>query len=117
MSDFGGIHKYMRGMEPAKVEGSGLGMDRVIVVGGGAIVERLTWLDNAAYAFSYTILSGPLPLERYLATVKLTPDGDRCGIEWQGNFSPMGASEEETTALVTGIYTGGIKGYKKALAG
>ena len=117
VSDFGGIHKYMRGLSEAKLAGRGLGMDRVLATAGGDVVERLTWLDDEAMAFSYTIISSPLPVDRYVATVKLTPNGSRCDIEWQGNFEPAGVSEEEATALVTGIYTGGIKGYKKALAG
>jgi Polyketide cyclase / dehydrase and lipid transport len=117
VSDFGGIHKYMRGMEPPTVEGTGLGQDRVITMGGGAVVERLTWCDPDAMAFSYTILSSPLPFTRYVATVKLSPQGDRTGIEWQGNFEPDGVSEEEASTMAHGIYTGAIKGFKKHLGG
>jgi hypothetical protein len=115
VSDFGGIHKYMRGMDETKVDGEGLGQDRFLNMPGGQIVERLTWCDADALAFSYTIISGPLPVARYVSTVKLSADGNRTHIEWQGNFAPAGVSEEEAIKLVTGIYTGGIKGYKKAL--
>jgi hypothetical protein len=117
VSDFGGIHQYMRGMEPAVVHGTGLGQDRSLAMPGGQIVERLTWLDDEAMAFSYTILSGPLPFARYVATVKLTPDGDRTGIEWQGTFEPDGVAEEEAAAMANGVYTGAIKGFKRHLAG
>jgi hypothetical protein len=116
VSDFGGIHKYMRGMEPAVVHGSGLGQDRILAMAGGEIVERLTWLDADAMAFSYTIISGPLPLARYVATVKLTANGDTTDIEWQGNFEPDGIPEAEGEAMANGIYTGAIKGFKKHLA-
>jgi mxaD protein len=115
VSDFGGIHKYMRGMAETKTEGSGLGQDRFIAMPQGEIVERLTWCDEHAHAFSYTILSGPLPVARYVATVKLNAEGNRCDIEWQGNFEPDGVSEDEARELVNGIYTGAIKGFKKAL--
>jgi Polyketide cyclase / dehydrase and lipid transport len=117
VSDFGGIHKYMRGMEPAEVKGSGLGQDRILAMPAGAVVERLTWLDNEAYGFSYTILSGPLPFDRYVATVKLTPKGDQTDIEWQGNFEVVGMAEEEGLKMANGIYSGAIKGFKKHLAG
>jgi NADPH:quinone reductase len=117
VSDFGGIHKYMRGMPETKVTGSGLGQDRIIALPAGEVVERLTWLDDANYAFSYTILTAPLPFERYVATVKLTPRGDSCDIEWQGNFDVVGVPEDEGKAMAHGIYSGGIKGYKKALEG
>lgn len=118
VSDFAGIHQYMRGLEPAEVRGSGLGQDRVLAMPGGSVVERLTWFDPAALAYSYTIIEGPLPFDRYVATVKLTADGERTHIEWQGNFVPAGgATEEEASKVVNGIYTGGIKGFKKFLAG
>lgn len=117
VSDFGGIHKYMRGLDGTRVEGSGLGQDRFLPMAGGEVVERLTWCDADAYAFSYTILSGPLPFDRYVATVKLTPKGTSCDIEWQGNFEPKDGAEEEATKLANAIYSGGIKGYKKALEG
>lgn len=115
VSDFGGIHKYMRGMEPAQVEGAGLGQDRVLAMPGGAVAERLTWLDNDAMAFSYTILSGPLPFNRYVATVKLTPKGNQTDIEWQGNFEVDGVPEDEGVKMANGIYSGAIKGFKKSL--
>ncbi|MFN0026035.1 MAG: SRPBCC family protein [Acidimicrobiales bacterium] len=117
VSDFGGLHKYMRGMEPYPVVGSGIGQDRSLPMAGGEVVERLTWLDNDAMAFSYTIISGPLPFERYVATVKLSADGARTGIEWQGNFEPAGVTEEEASTLANKIYAGAIKGFKKALEG
>lgn len=115
VSDFGGLHKYMRGMEPYPVVGSGIGQDRMLPMAGGEVVERLTWLDDENMAFSYTIISGPLPFERYVATVKLSADGDRTGIEWQGNFEAAGVSEEEASTLANKIYSGAIKGFKKAL--
>jgi hypothetical protein len=117
VSDFGGIHKYMRGMEPAAVTGEGIGQDRVLAMPGGSVAERLTWLDHAATAFSYTILSGPLPFDRYVATVKLTPRGEQTDIEWQGNFEVVGVPEDEGMAMANGIYSGAIKGFKKFLAG
>ena len=90
VSDFGGLVGIMRGVEECRLEGSGLGTDRVIPTGGGKhVVERLTWLDNEAHNFSYTIVSGsPFPFLRYVSTVKLTPAGERTDIEWEGNFDP-----------------------------
>ena len=117
VSDFGGIHQYMRGMEPAVVHGTGLGQDRILVMPAGEVLERLTWLDPDALAFSYTIISSPLPFARYVATVKLTPKGDQTDIEWQGNFEVDGVPEEEGVTMANGIYSGAIKGFKKHLAG
>ncbi|MDH4146655.1 MAG: SRPBCC family protein [Acidimicrobiia bacterium] len=116
VSDFGGIEKYMRGIDSLSTEGSGLGMDRIIGMGEGAVVERLTWLDDAAHSYSYTIVSGDgLPFDRYVATVKLAANGDRTDIVWEGNFAPKSGQEEAAPKLARAIYTGGIKGYKAAL--
>lgn len=117
VSDFGGIHKYMRGMEPAEVQGTGLGQDRILAMPAGPVAERLTWCDAEAKSFSYTILSGPLPFARYVATVKLTPRGDATDIVWEGNFEAVGVPEEEAVAMANGIYSGAIKGFKRFLAG
>ena len=115
VADFGGIHKYMKGMEPAEVTGEGIGQDRALAMPAGTVVERLTWLDEENHAFSYTILSGPLPFERYVATVKLRPQGDKTDIEWEGNFEVSGIPVEEGEAMANGIYRGAIKGFKRHL--
>ena len=58
--------------------------------------DLITWLDDAAHSFSYTIITAPLPFRRYVATVKLTGRGNQTDIEWQGNFDVEGISVEET---------------------
>jgi len=116
VSAFGEIDKYMRGIDSLRVVGKGLGTDRVIGTPGGEIVERLTWLDDDAHHLSYTIVSGPIPVERYVATVKLSPQCERCGIEWVGCFEPTGMSAEEAEKNFSGVYGAIIKGVKRALA-
>jgi hypothetical protein len=120
VSDFGGLVGIVPGVEECRVEGSGLGADRVIpTADGGSVVERLTWLDHDNHALSYSIVSGsPFPWQRYVATVKLTPAGDRTDIEWQGNFDPDEGVPEEKVAKIAGkLYAAMIGGYKSALAG
>jgi NADPH2:quinone reductase len=117
ISDFGNVHQALRGVDPARVEGTGLGQERIFPLPGGDVVERLTWCDPAAFELSYTIVTAPLPLARYVATVRLTPDGERCQIEWQGNFDPDGQTEDEAIDWATRTYRGMIKGYKALLAG
>ena len=117
VSAFGDIDKYLRNLESVRVEGGGLGTDRCIGTPGGEIVERLTWLDDNTHQLSYTIVSGPIPVERYVATVKLSPQGERCGIEWVGCFEPTGMSVEEAEKNFSGVYNAIIRGVKRALAG
>lgn len=120
ISQFGTIHRALRNVAPARVQGEGLGQDRIFSLPAGEIVERLTWFDPEAMAHSYTLVSCPLPLARYVATVKLTPSsesGERCDVEWQGNFEPDGQSEADAIEWATKTYRGLIKGYKRVLAG
>lgn len=119
VSDFGGLQKYMRGIEGCEVQGEGLGCDRIITVPGGAqIVERLTWLQPERYEYSYSIIAGEaMPFERYVSTVRLEADGEGTAITWSGHFDPKGVSEEEAKATAEGVYRGGIKGFKKHLDG
>jgi carbon monoxide dehydrogenase subunit G len=118
LADFGGIARIMRGMDDVQVVGEGLGQDRVISLGGGArVVERLTWHDPDAYAFSYTIVEGAgLPMQRYVATVRLSSQDSGTHVHWQGHFVVDG-DEADAVKLVEGIYRGGIKGTRRALEG
>jgi len=117
VSAFGDIDKYLRNIDSLRVEGAGIGTDRCIGTPGGEIVERLTWLDDDAHQLSYTIVSGPIPVQRYVATVTLSPQGERCGIEWVGCFEPTGMSVEEAQNNFSGVYSAIIRGVKRALAG
>lgn len=115
-ADFGGLAKYMRGFDSMTTVGTGLGQDRVIPVPDGQIIERLTWCDPASYTLSYTIISGPVPFENYVATIKLSDQGNSCGIEWQGNFTVApGATEADATKMAEGVYRASIKGFKRVL--
>ena len=51
---------------------------------GGLIRERLLTLSDYDYQCSYSILEGPLGVENYVATLKLTPvtEGNRTFAEW-----------------------------------
>ncbi len=117
VSDFGGIHKYMRGMAPAQCQGEGLGAERALAMGDQTVVERCTWLDDAAHHLGYTVLeAGPLPVDRYVAAVRLEADGDGTLVDWSSSFEPRGVSEEEAVKTIEGVYRGGIKGFAKFLS-
>ena len=117
VGDFGGVQRFAAGIESCTVEGEGVGAVRTLKMPGGiSLQERLETLDPAARTLQYSILPGaPLPLGDYLATIRLSEDGDACAICWSSTFEPKGAPEEQAAALVQGIYTAGIAGLKKAL--
>ncbi len=56
------------------------GKERTLALkGGGALVERLENLDpgNRSYTYTYTILSGPLPVVNYHSIISVSPDPKR----------------------------------------
>jgi polyketide cyclase/dehydrase/lipid transport protein len=117
LSDFGGI-KVGGAIEAFKIEGEGVGAVRTITMGGGQVIERLDVHDGAAHTFAYSILNddNPLPVKNYAAKVVITPTGDNtCTVDWRGTFDVKGTDEESACNVVRGIYTGGIKGARKAL--
>lgn len=80
--------------------------------GSGEIREQLLALDDRNHAFAYCILDAPIPLEGYVAQVRLKPvtDGRRTFWEWQGEFDCPPDQAEALAALVgEGIYEAGFR--------
>lgn len=117
--DFGGIQRFSPAIESVSVQGEGIGAVRTITLPGGvALQERLEALDEGSRTLRYAIVgSHPLPFDEYLATIRLSEDGEGCQIEWSSSFAPRGGAEAQAAGMVEGIYRSGIAGIKKALAG
>lgn len=82
------------------------------------MVERLESLDEADMTQTYTMLSGPLPVRDYHATLKVNrDDANSCTIEWTGTFAPDGASEEEAVEIIQSIYRKGLEHLRFRLGG
>ena len=62
---------------------------------------------------SYEIVEGPLPVEDYLSTLTVTPDGDGCRVSWSGRFRANGVPDEKACEIITGIYTAGLDALAK----
>ncbi|MFT0869102.1 SRPBCC family protein [Pseudomonas sp. CAM1A] len=82
---------------------------------GNSIIERLMAFDEQQRSYSYTILTSPFPVTGYLSTLRVMADGQGSRVEWFGEFTPVGVSNEEATALFTGIYEGGLQALAKSL--
>ena len=79
---------------------------------GGAIREQLLSLSDRDHSFTYCILDAPMPLEGYVATVRLKPvtDGNRTFWHWQSEFKPPPEREAELTRMVgEDIYEGRLQ--------
>ena len=82
---------------------------------GGVIIERLMAFDEKGRSYTYHILQAPFPATDYYATLKViaTDGGKGSRVEWSGEFTPKGVSDEEVSKLFQDIYDDGLK----ALAG
>ena len=118
IGDFGGIEKG--GMvADFSMKGSGVGAVRSITLaGGGVIEERLEKHDAATRTFVYAIINEQtaLPVKNYVSTVVVTPDGANGSIvNWSSTFDPVGLPEEQASAIISGVYKGGIAGARQKL--
>jgi hypothetical protein len=81
-------------------------------------VEELVARDDANRSYTYRIVEGPLPVRNYTSTISVSDDGDgRSKIDWTGRFEADGASEDEATGVVAGIYEAGLSSLSARLGG
>jgi NADPH:quinone reductase-like Zn-dependent oxidoreductase len=87
--------------------------------GGGGIREQLLSLSDRHHTLTYCILDAPIPLQNYVATIRLRPvtDGGRTFWSWECRFETPPEREAELTQLVgEGIYEAGFAAVKSLLA-
>jgi hypothetical protein len=110
ISDFGGSIEALG--VPVETEGpEGVGQRRSISMGGDPTVERLESLDADERSLSYSIVSGPLPVRDYLATMQVAEDGDgRSTLTWVARFEPAGMPEDDSKNVVNMVLGGAISG-------
>ncbi len=85
---------------------------------GNHIREQLLGLSDEDYFSTYCILDATLPMQRYVATVKLKPvtDGERTFWHWQSTFDvPRGREQEFADLVGKGVYEGGFEGLRAYL--
>jgi hypothetical protein len=120
ISDFNGLPKFVAAITHSSTEGSGVGAVRTLTLAGGGapIVEKLESWDPKTRTLSYSIVKGPLPLEKYLSTMEVRDLGkDKCELKWSSTFESKGVSEAEAKKIVEGFYSAGFEGLKKLYGG
>ena len=81
--------------------------------GGGTIVERLVRWSNKDHFYTYRIISGPLPVADYEATLRVRAAKSGSVISWHGHYKAKGASDADAQKAIDGVYESGLT----ALAG
>lgn len=107
--DFNGLPRWHPRISDSRIEDA-LPADKVGCIrnfnlqNGDNIREQLLGLSDYDMFCTYGILESPMPLNDYIATLRLTPvtDGERCFAEWSAEFSCDPSVEED---LVNGIGT------------
>ena len=109
LGDFGDTGKWSGRPAAACVqEGDGIGALRTLtLVDGGVIVDRLE--AQGDYYYTYSIVSSPLPVSAYRATMAISPvDSSSSQLTWSGDFEPIGMSDAEAIIFWESIYRMGI---------
>ena len=110
---FGKLADWHPAIETSTLEDGGQ-KRRLALVGGGEIVEELTVLNKDEHLYEYSILSSPLPVANYKATLKLEPAGDgRTRVVWSSSFDAAGAADNDAIATIQGIYQAGFDSLQK----
>ena len=85
---------------------------------GARVREQLLSLSDREHRFTYCILEADVPLERYVATVRLKPVTDRRRTfwHWQSTFrAPRGREQELAELVGRDVYESGFAGLKRYL--
>ena len=109
IGDFGDTGKWSgRPSEACVQEGEGIGAVRTLTLADGrVIVDRLE--AQGEYYYSYSIVTSPLPVQAYRATMSVAPlNEDSCTFTWSGNIEPEGITDEQAIAFFEDVYRSGI---------
>lgn len=85
---------------------------------GGNFREQLLALSDIVHLCTYSILETPLPLQNYVATLRLLPitDGNRSYIEWVAKFDCAPETERDLVeTLGEGVFQAGFDALKSSL--
>lgn len=110
-------HPAVEKSELKKEDGSTV--RKLSLMGGGTIEEKLEKINDKERVYTYSIVSGPLPVSNYVATLKVreSEGGKGATVEWSSEFEAKGAPEGDAVAAISGIYEAGFENLKKMFGG
>ena len=108
VGDFCGISAWHPAIEKCVLSADGK-QRTLSLKGGGTVVEALENWDDANRSYTYTILSGPLPVANYHSTISVADDPKGSALKWMGTYDAKGASEADAKRTMDGVYEAGAK--------
>lgn len=96
---------------PAVTMSKQLADQRYLTLADGAeIVEQETARDDTAMSYSYRILSGPLPVEDYQATINVSSvNANESTVTWSSTFDANGVPDAQAEEVIRGVYKAGLQ--------
>jgi hypothetical protein len=91
---------------------------------GPTFTEELLAINNSSMALTYNIIESPLPLDHYLSTITVKPNGSGGStVTWIGTFVrknprdslPEGESDAGAVKFIAGAYAGGLQNLKQVM--
>ena len=108
IGDFCGIGNWHPAVEKCVLSADGK-QRTLSLKGGGTLVEALENRDDANHSYTYTIISGPLPVANYHSTISVSSDPKGSSLKWVGAYDAKGASDADAKKVIDGIYDAGEK--------
>jgi hypothetical protein len=87
---------------------------RRLDLGGPVLWEAMVSYKPAAHTYSYRILDNGsnqkvVPVSNYVATIKVSPDGEGSEVVWSSTFKPApGTQADAAQKAIVGIYRAGL---------
>jgi|GEM_PF-429971 len=119
ISSFAGLEKvFPETFSSTTVEGEGVGAKRTLVLadGSGETVEELTKLDAENRILEYKIISSPIPITDYVATMEIAPNEENpksATLQWSSSYNVSKEAADAMRKQITGIYETGIANWNK----
>lgn len=123
--DFNALPKWHPRIRDSRIEDA-LPADKVGCIrnfnlqNGDNIREQLLGLSDYDMFCTYAILESPMPLDDYVATLRLTPvtDGERTFAEWSAEFSCAPDAEADlVSGIGTNVFQAGFDALKRHFGG
>jgi hypothetical protein len=108
IGDFCGIKSWIPAVADCVISADGK-QRTVSLKDGGEVVERLDNWDDAKRTYTYSILSGPLPVSDYRSTLTVLSEGKGSALNWHSTYRAKGKPAGEVKKLIDGIYEDGAK--------
>lgn len=91
---------------------------RLKTTDGAIIAERLQSFSEADKSYSYTIVSGPIPVKNYRSTLRVTgePGASSCVAEWSSEFDAAEGVEEVMVGAFQHLYETAFVDLKRIMA-